>query len=167
MFFVGPVCSQFKNDLLGELSSEVDSECTNTGGGTVVAAVYIVLGIEMTEDDLVTEVDDLSSFFIDDGFKLVFFCLCAGGRLCFFELILLRVHLVIDFEGPFWQYFEQGLAIVVDVDDIASSRRKEIFLVVYLKIKVGIGVAMCGRRYDLLVRKVLGLSRARILMICP
>jgi hypothetical protein len=42
----------------------------------------------------------------------------------------LRVHLVVDFEGAGGEHFEEGLAVVVDVDRIAEG--EGVFLVVDL-----------------------------------
>ena len=125
---------QFEYDFFRQLFSKVDAESAYSWGCTIVAAVDVVLRVEVSEDDLISKVNDLSSFLINDGSELFFLCFGAGSRLCLFGLILLRVHLIVDLEWSFRENFEQGLSIIVDIDNIAACWWKEVLFVVYLKV---------------------------------
>ena len=126
-----------------------------------------MLGVEVLEDDLVTEMDHLTSLLVYVCSELFEFGLGSRGGFGLFGLIFLGVHLIIDFEGTLGQNFEQGFPIVVDVDHITAHGRQDVLGVVYLEVEVRVGITEWSGEYDLVVRKVLGFSSDRIRMICP
>ena len=94
----------------------------------------------MPEDDFFSKGNALPSLIKAHGFELLFLRLCPGRRFSLLRLSLLRIHLIVDFEGTRRQDLEERLSIIVDIEDI--SRREYMFFVIDLKIKVLIGIAL-------------------------
>ena len=126
-----------------------------------------MMRVKMFEDNFIAKMYDLPTFLIDAGSELFLLGFSSGRRFCFFELVFLAVHLIVDLEGAFGENLEEGLAVVVDVDHVAAGGREEVLVVVDLEVEVGVGVAEWGGAYDLVVRKVLAFSRERMRIICP
>ena len=95
----------------------------------------------MFEDDFITEMDNLSPFLVDAGPELFLLGFGSGRRFCFFEFVLLAVHLIVDLEGAFGEDLEERFAVVVDVDHVAASGGEDVLVVVDLEVEVGVGVA--------------------------
>ena len=167
LFLVGSVSSKFKYNFSWQFLPQIDFESPNTWSCTIEGAVNEMMGVKMFEDDFITEMDNLSPFLVDAGPELFLLGFGSGRRFCFFEFVLLAVHLIVDLEGAFGEDLEEGLAVVVDVDHVAASGGEDVLVVVDLEVEVGVGVAEWQVAYDLVVRKVLAFSSERIRIICP
>lgn len=95
----------------------------------------------MSEDYFISKVNNLSSLLINNGFELFLLSFCAGSWLCFFELVFLRIHFIIDLKWSLRKDFKESFSIIVYIDDVATHRRKQVLFVVNLKIEVRIGVS--------------------------
>jgi hypothetical protein len=94
LFFVCSVGHELENIFLRKLFSESDFEGADSRRGTIDGAADVILGIDVFEDNTITEGDVLASFLRDHGFELFFF---GFGPLKFLFLPFL-VHLIVDFK---------------------------------------------------------------------
>lgn len=73
LLFVSSVGHELEDIFLGELFSKSDFEGADSRRSAVDGAADVILGIDVFEDNAVTEGDVLASFFRDHGFELFFF----------------------------------------------------------------------------------------------
>jgi hypothetical protein len=90
------------------------------------------------ENDAISKVNVLTSFFGDHSLELFLFGL---GSLEFFFFTFV-IHLIVDFKGRSGQDLKQGLSIVMNVEGFAGGIFViDVFDVVDLEVDILIGVS--------------------------
>lgn len=139
LLFVSSVGHELEDIFLGELFSKSDFEGADSRRSAVDGAADVILGIDVFEDNAVTEGDVLASFFRDHGFELFFF---GFGPLEFFFLPFF-VHLIIDFKRGRGQDLKQGLPVIMNIQGlIAHLLVINIINIVHLEIQVLISISI-------------------------